>query len=135
MNAIDCNGRNNELYTRQTKKLKTRIELTSVNRGLSLSVKLKPNQITTVISFIEATKVRADSSTQDSMIWQDIGKHKIIFTSFAGTRNLGVTIESYRNIGEAPQRFLTVRLDDAAANVFLSTLYATYYKALQQGKL
>jgi len=135
MNAIDCNGRNNELYTRQTKKLKTRIELTSVNRGLSLSVKLNPKQIATVISFIESTKVRADSSTQDSKIFQNIGKKRIIFTSLAGTRNLEITINSYRNIGEIPQHFLTVRLDDAAANVLLSTLYATYYKASQQGKL
>lgn len=135
MNAVDCTGRGNELYTRQTKKLKVRLEITRIVRNTSVSIKLKPNQITTVISFMEAMKLRSEKSTTNNVIQTDVGQKKIVFEYIAGTSNMEITITDYTETNEYFAKSITVTLSEEVTAVFLQTLYSTYYKALQQGKL
>ncbi|AGI12040.1 hypothetical protein BPS10C_043 [Bacillus phage BPS10C] len=135
MNVIDCGYNRTELYTRETKKLKLRLEITNVDTNESLFIKIKPLAIAHLISFMEACKIKDVSARPVSVAKVELENKKknLIFRHSNGTNELVVIIEDYSNTDGTYMKTKEIKLKEDLSAVLLATLYATYHKAQYKG--
>jgi len=135
MNVIDCGDNRTELYTRETKKLKLRMEITNVDSNESVFIKIKPIAIAEFISFMESCKIKDVTARPVSVAKIELsGKKKnLIFRHSNNTNELVIIIEDYSKTDGTYRKTKEIKLKEDLAAVLLSTLYATYYKAQYKG--